>query len=183
MLIAFNKPFGVLCQFSGPAPNLAAHIALPNVYPAGRLDKASEGLLLLTDDGALQHRIAHPKSETSKVYWVQLEGQPDADLISALCTGTTLKDGPARPKSARLLETTADQQAIARLGPHPGNLPEHRANNSLWCEIRMTSGRNRIVRRLCAALGYPVLRLVRVRIGAIALDDLVPGEYREVQWS
>ena len=194
MLIALHKPYGVICQFSSsssskaageagdPEPTLADHVKIKDIYPAGRLDKNSEGLLLLTDDGELQHRISHPDSGTQKEYWVQLEGKPDAAFASTLCAGAKLADGHAAARKARPLDTAEDQAAIKRLGPHPGNLPEHRSHNSGWYAITLTSGRNRVVRRLCAALGHPVLRLVRIRIGAIELLGLAAGETRSETW-
>lgn len=193
MLIALHKPFGVLCQFSegsrgpgsgtGSATTLAHYVQTPDVYPAGRLDKNSEGLLLLTDNGQLQHRISHPKTKTPKEYWVQLEGQPTQEFAKTLCDGADLADGFAAAHQARLLDQPNDLQKIRAFGPHPGKLPEHRAENSRWFSVTMVSGKNRIVRRLCAALGYPVLRLVRVRIGEIRLGDLAAGESRTEQWS
>ena len=194
MLIALHKPFGVLCQFSAPAATagqtLADYISRSGVYPAGRLDKNSEGLLLLTDNGALQHQISHPKTQTSKEYWVQLEKSPGTEfdeeqrkkLCAALCAGLQLSDGHAAAVSARALGTSEPTAHIADFGPHPGNLPEHRNSNSRWFALTLTSGRNRIVRRLCAGLGHPVLRLIRTRIGGIELGDLKAGQCRDVDW-
>jgi len=186
MLIALHKPFGVLCQFSDGADpegsTLANFISLPDVYPAGRLDKNSEGLLLLTDDGALQHLISHPDAKTDKEYWVQLEGKPGPALAEGLCRGTILADGRIAADAATLITDRFRTDKISALGPHPGQLPDHRALNSSWFSITLSSGRNRIVRRLCAALGHPVLRLVRMRIGSIELDELGPGESRPESW-
>jgi len=186
MLIALHKPFGVLCQFSDHAgtagSTLADYLSTPDVYPAGRLDKNSEGLLLLTDNGALQHQISDPQAKRQKEYWVQLEGQPDSAFAQTVCQETKLADGTIAAAAAAALSSASQQDQIARFGPHPGQLAEHRAQNSTWFSITLTSGRNRIVRRLCAALGHPVLRLVRVRIGAIELEQLLPGESREVDW-
>lgn len=184
MLIALYKPFGVLCQFSGDGSQrtLADCIPQPDVYPAGRLDRNSEGLLLLTDDGPLQHQISHPDSKTTKEYWVQLENRPGADFAQRLTAGVELADGHAAATSARLLTTPDEVLAVDQFGAHPGNLPQHRQQNSSWYALTLTSGRNRIVRRLCAALGHPVLRLVRTRIGGIELGTLRSGEWQEVTW-
>ncbi len=177
-LIAFNKPMGVLSQFSGGRdqsthPTLAEFIKLPGVYPAGRLDRDSEGLLLLTDDGRLQARIADPKHKLRKTYLVQVEGEPGDDALAALRTGVTLKDGPTRPAKAR---------AIAEPDLWPRDPPIRYRKNvpDSWIELVITEGRNRQVRRMTAAIGHPTLRLVRWRIGDWSLDDLAPGEWREV---
>ncbi len=186
MLIALHKPFGVMCQFSkntdSTSPTLADYVCTSGVYPAGRLDKNSEGLVLLTDDGALQHKISHPKAKTDKEYWVQLEGKPSPQFVQKLCAGTVLSDGQITAKAATELSGKSHQDQISLLGPHPGQLPEHRERNSSWYSLTLNSGRNRIVRRLCAALGHPVLRLVRVRIGDIELGELLAGECREEEW-
>lgn len=194
MLIALHKPFGVLCQFSdsttAPGKTLADFINQPDVYPAGRLDRNSEGLLLLTDNGRLQHQISHPHAKTTKEYWVQLEkpvgGQFDATLClrlaESLRTGIELADGHAAAVTARPLTTPDDLRRVTDFGPHPGNLPEYRAKSSRWFALTLTSGRNRIVRRLCAGLGHPVLRLIRTAIGSIELGALKAGESREAQW-
>ncbi|WP_084398531.1 pseudouridine synthase [Henriciella aquimarina] len=180
MLIAFNKPFGVLSQFTdkGTAgskrPTLSDYIDVPGVYPAGRLDKDSEGLLLLTDDGRLQARIADPKHRLEKTYWAQVEGEPDEAALEAFRTGLTLKDGPTRP--AR----------IARMEAPPGlweRDPPIRYRKSVpdcWLEIGLREGKNRQVRRMTAAIGHPTLRLIRAAIGDWTLTGLAPGEWREV---
>jgi 23S rRNA pseudouridine2457 synthase len=156
VLILFNKPFGVLCQFTDPGgrPTLADYVAVPRVYPAGRLDHDSEGLLLLTDDGALQARLANPRHHVEKVYWVQVERVPGEDALARLRAGLVLKDGPTRPARARLIPTA-------------------------WVEIGLTEGRNRQVRRMTAAVGFPALRLIRVAVGPYELGGLRPGEWRE----
>jgi len=186
MLIALHKPFGVLCQFSdssnSPGPTLADYVSTPGVYPAGRLDKNSEGLLLLTNDGVLQHEISHPQAKTEKEYWVQLEGKPGNAFAQDLCLGTVLADGKIAAEAATPLYGESHRGRIARLGPHPGQLPEHRVQNSSWYSLTLSSGRNRIVRRLCAAMGHPVLRLVRIRIGTIELGNLLAGESRAEDW-
>jgi len=194
VLIALHKPFGVLCQFSAtsaaPGPTLADYVTQPDVYPAGRLDRNSEGLLLLTDEGQLQAQISHPKTLTAKEYWVQLEkpvgGQftavLTAELCERLCTGITLKDGHAVATDAWPLDDPTSEARISRLGAHPGNLPQHREHSARWFALTLTSGKNRIVRRLCAGLGHPVLRLVRTRIGRIELGTLQAGESRPERW-
>ncbi|MGB3624961.1 MAG: rRNA large subunit pseudouridine synthase E [Henriciella sp.] len=180
MLIAFNKPYGVLSQFTDKGtegssrPTLSAFIDVPGVYPAGRLDRDSEGLLLLTDDGRLQSRIADPKYKTEKTYWAQVEGVPDEGALEAFRNGLDLKDGRTRP--AR----------ISRMGPPPGlweRDPPIRVRKSVpdtWLEIALREGKNRQVRRMTAAIGHPTLRLIRWQIGNYALDGLAPGEWREV---
>ncbi len=195
MLIALHKPFGVLCQFSAsdaaPGETLADYVTQPDVYPAGRLDRNSEGLLLLTDNGALQHQISHPSANTTKEYWVQLEKPAGAEfneqvskhLCESLSSGIELADGHAAAVSAKALNTASEAARIAGFGPHPGNLPDHRNQSSRWFALTLTSGRNRIVRRLCARLGHPVLRLIRTRIGHVELDSLNVGDSREVEWT
>ena len=178
-IILFNKPFDVLSQFTDrgqPAPRatLSDYIAVPHVYPAGRLDRDSEGLLILTDDGALQARIASPRHHTPKTYLVQVEGEPDAASLDRLRSGVVLKDGPTRP---------AQVDRVAPPGLWPRN-PPVRYRKSVadsWLEITITEGRNRQVRRMTAAVGHPTLRLVRLRIGAWELGDLAPGDWREVE--
>jgi 23S rRNA pseudouridine2457 synthase len=179
LLLAFNKPWGVLCQFSqgqGGAdhrPTLAAYIDIPSVYPAGRLDQDSEGLLLLTDDGKLQHRIADPKQGIHKCYLLQVEGIPTASQLERLRRGVRLKDGPARAVQAELLSRK------------PGWLwsrnPPVRQRKNIpvsWLKITLAEGRNRQLRRMTAAVGLPTLRLVRLSIGEWTLAGLQPGEWR-----
>lgn len=177
-LIRFYKPFGVLSQFRDPArPTLADFIDLPGVYPAGRLDRDSEGLMLLTDDGVLQARIAEPSAGTAKHYWVQVEARPEpgqvAELAARLRHGVTLRDGPAR---ALALTAIDDPGLPAREPP----VTPHRAARGRWLEVSIDTGRNRLVRRMLAAVGLPVLRLHRTRIGGIGLDGLQPGEWAVV---
>jgi 23S rRNA pseudouridine2457 synthase len=174
-LVAFNKPYGVLCQFSATAeghPTLADFIDLPGHYPAGRLDRDSEGLVLLTDDGALQHRIAHPRFEHWKTYWVQVEGVPDDDALARLAGGVRLKDGMTLP--ARV-EPVDEPDALWPRDP-PIRRREHIP--TAWIALAIREGRNRQVRRMTAAVGHPTLRLVRWAIGDITLDRLRPGEWR-----
>ncbi len=174
MLIAFNKPFGVLCQFTAESGRacLADFVRVPGVYPAGRLDADSEGLLLLTDDGALQARIADPRHKLDKVYWVQVEGEPDDRALRALAAGVDLPDGRTRPARARRIDAPA-------IWPRVPPIRERRHIPTAWIELAIREGRNRQVRRMTAKVGHPTLRLVRARIGRWSLDDLGPGEWRE----
>jgi 23S rRNA pseudouridine2457 synthase len=176
MLIAFNKPFGVICKFSPEPgrPTLADYIRIPDVYPAGRLDTDSEGLLLLTDDGALQTRIAEPRHKLPKVYWSQVEGEATEDALRQLRQGVDLGDFVTQPAAAALIA-------------EPGNLwprvppIRHRAKiPTSWVEIRITEGKNRQVRRMTAKVGFPTLRLVRARVGGVSVEGLPPGEWREI---
>lgn len=177
-LIRFNKPFGVLSQFtddrSGPArATLCAFIAKPGVYPAGRLDRDSEGLLLLTDDGALQARIADPRFKLPKTYLVQVEGIPDAGALRQLRNGVMLKDGVTRPAEADLIDPPD-------VWPRVPPVRFRKTVADCWLQLVITEGRNRQVRRMTAAVGHPTLRLVRWRIGEWDLDGLPPGNWRQV---
>lgn len=176
-LILFNKPYGVLSQFSDtatpPRPVLAGYVAVPGVYPAGRLDADSEGLLLLCDDGRLQARIADPRFKLPKTYLVQVEGAPQEHDLEPLRRGVVLRDGPTRPAKARLIAPPA-------LWPRDPPVRFRKSVPDRWLEIVLTEGRNRQVRRMTAAIGFPTLRLVRWRIGPWALDGLAPGEWREL---
>jgi 23S rRNA pseudouridine2457 synthase len=178
MLLAFNKPFGVLCQFTDrstpPRPTLADYIRQPDVYAAGRLDADSEGLLLLTDDGALAHRLTDPRHKQDKTYWVQVEGCPTEAALAALRDGVMLNDGPTLPARARAL----DEPPV--LWPRDPPVRFRKNVPDAWLEITLREGRNRQVRRMTAAVGLPTLRLVRVRIGAYSLDGLAPGDSRVV---
>src|SRR6187402_805444 len=172
-LVLFNKPFGVLSQFTDGEnrPTLAQFIKLPNVYPAGRLDHDSEGLLLLTDDGQVQHHISHPAHKLPKTYWVQVEGAPNSYALTKLRQGVELNDGITLPAEARLIPTPKlwerDPPIRSRV-----NIPTQ------WVEIIITEGKNRQVRRMTAAVGHPTLRLVRVKIGNWTLEGIAPGEYK-----
>ncbi|WP_135078629.1 rRNA large subunit pseudouridine synthase E [Terasakiella sp. SH-1] len=175
-IILFNKPFNVLCQFTDEGikrETLADYIKIPGVYAAGRLDKDSEGLLLLTGDGKLQSQISHPKFKLPKTYWVQVEGIPDDKALNALAQGITLKDGKTRPAKVRRIE-------------EPKNLWERnppvrfRANiPTSWIELTIKEGKNRQVRRMTAAVGFPTLRLIRYAIGPWTLDQLETGQWSE----
>lgn len=175
MLIAFNKPFGVLCQFtdrSVPARRTLAGFELPaGVYPAGRLDFDSEGLLLLTDDGALAHRLTDPQHKQPKTYWVQVEGVPDATQLAALRAGIELNDGLTRPAQARAI-------APPQLWPRDPPVRFRKTVPDAWLELTIAEGRNRQVRRMTAAVGLPTLRLVRIAIGRWSLQGLAPGHWR-----
>ncbi len=175
--MAFNKPYGVLSQFTDTEgrSTLADFIAVPGVYPAGRLDKDSEGLLLLTDDGALQHQLANPQQGKHKSYLVQVEGQVSETQLQALCHGVKLKDGPAQAVTATLLAGKPGWL----WSRHPP-IRERRNIPTSWLEIVLDEGRNRQLRRMTAAVGLPTLRLVRVAIARYQLADLKPGEYREI---
>jgi 23S rRNA pseudouridine2457 synthase len=177
MLVLFNKPFNVLCQFtdSGAQPRrtLAEFGLPPNVYPAGRLDFDSEGLLLLTDDGAFAHRITDPRHKLPKAYLVQVEGTPDEAALQRLRSGIELKDGITRPADARLLEHAPDW-----LWPRDPPVRFRKTVPDAWIELVIREGRNRQVRRMTAAAGLPTLRLIRTRIGDFALGNLAPGAHR-----
>ncbi len=173
-LILFNKPFNVLTQFTGEGETLAGYIKVPSVYPAGRLDKDSEGLLLLTDDGKLQARIADPKFKLEKTYLVQVEGQPDEDALSQLRKGVTLNDGPTRPAKAQRIDPPD-------LWPRHPPVRFRKSVPDSWISLTISEGRNRQVRRMTAAIGFPTLRLVRWRIGDWTLEGLAPGQWREIK--
>jgi 23S rRNA pseudouridine2457 synthase len=177
-LIRFNKPFGVLSQFTDRGSpdaraTLSDHITLPGVYPAGRLDRDSEGLLLLTDDGALQARIADPRFKLPKTYLVQVEGEPDDAALAQLRKGLMLKDGPTRPAKAEAIPAPD-------LWPRDPPVRFRKTVPDCWLRLTITEGRNRQVRRMTAAIGHPTLRLVRWSIGEWTLDDLPPGEWRQI---
>ncbi len=179
MLILFNKPYGVLSQFTdarspSPRPTLSAHIAVPGVYPAGRLDQDSEGLLLLTDDGALQARIADPKFKLPKTYLVQVEGDPTEATLDRLRHGIVLKDGPTRPADVARIDAPA-------LWPRTPPIRVRQSIPDTWLRLTLREGRNRQVRRMTAAIDHPTLRLVRWSIGDWSVEGLAPGEWREAR--
>ena len=176
-LILLNKPFDVLSQFTdvkGPSPRpTLSGLGLPSgVYPAGRLDRDSEGLLLLTDDGRLQAHIADPRHKMEKTYWAQVEGDPTEADLEPLRRGVVLNDGPTRPAKARRIDPPA-------LWPRDPPIRVRRTVPDCWLEITINEGRNRQVRRMTAAVGLPTLRLVRWRIGDWTVEGLLPGEWRE----
>jgi len=175
MLILLNKPFRVLSQFRDPdgRPTLGDYVDVPDVYPAGRLDYDSEGLILLTDDGRLQARISHPKARTRKTYWAQVEGVPSAEQLEQLVRGVNLKDGTAKAVSARQIETPPDLWERDPPIRYRASIPDS------WIEIVLTEGRNRQVRRMTAAVGLPTLRLIRYSIGDWTIEGLPPGEWRQ----
>jgi len=171
--LRFNKPFEVLTQFTDAdkRQTLADFIDMPDIYPAGRLDRDSEGLLLLTDDGQLQHRISHPDHKLKKIYWAQVDGEISPDAIKQLCAGVELKDGKTKPAQAKVI-------------PEPDILwqrqPPIRVRAAIptsWVQLEICEGKNRQVRRMTAAVGFPTLRLIRCAIGSITLDGLNIGEY------
>ena len=176
MLLAFNKPYGVLCQFTDrsvpPRRTLAEFGLPPGVYPAGRLDFDSEGLLLLTDDGALAHRLTDPRHKQWKTYLVQVEGAPDATQLQALREGVALNDGATLPARARLLD------APPTLWSRDPPVRFRKSVPDAWIELSIREGRNRQVRRMTAAVGLPTLRLVRIAVAAHAIEALAPGEWR-----
>jgi len=176
VLILFNKPCAVLCQFTDRAGRrtLAGHVPVPGVYPAGRLDYDSEGLLLLTDDGALQARIADPRHGLEKTYWAQVEGVPGSESLERLRRGVALKDGRTRPARVRLIAEPRD------LWPRDPPVRRRAAIPTTWIELRLREGRNRQVRRMTAAVGHPTLRLIRAGIGPYRLGSLRPGEWVEI---
>jgi 23S rRNA pseudouridine2457 synthase len=174
MLILFNKPYGVISQFSADAkhPTLAEYIPIKNVYPAGRLDHDSEGLLLLTDDGQLQHQIANPKNKMPKTYWVQVDGDITDDAITKLQKGVTLNDGITKPAECQRMEEPEN------LWPRDPPIRVRKNIPTSWIALTIKEGRNRQVRRMTAAAGFPTLRLIRYQIGEWNLQDMQPGEYK-----
>ncbi len=176
MLILFNKPYGVLSQFTDKEQRttLADFIHLPGIYPAGRLDRDSEGLMLLTDDGDLQHRLTDPRHKAWKTYWAQVEGVVDDAALDRLRKGVELKDGPTRAARARKL-------APPEIWPREPPVRYRAAIPTSWLELSLREGRNRQVRRMTAAVGYPTLRLIRVAVGDWKLGRLQPGEWRRME--
>lgn len=174
MLLALNKPYGVLCQFSGDGSRatLADYVTQKDVYPAGRLDQDSEGLLLLTDDGGLAHRLTDPRHKQPKTYLVQVDGAITDAALAALRRGVTLNDGPTLPAGAE------HASEPAWLWPRDPPVRVRKAIPTSWLSVTLREGRNRQVRRMTAAVGFPTLRLIRVRIGPYALDGLASGATR-----
>jgi 23S rRNA pseudouridine2457 synthase len=176
MLIAFNKPFGVICKFR-PEPGkrtLADFIEVKGVYPAGRLDADSEGLLLLTDDGVLQSRISDPRDKLPKLYWVQVEGVPTEEALRALREGMMLSDFKTKPAGARIIDEPDE------LWPRDPPIRQRAHIPTRWLELSLREGKNRQVRRMTAHAGFPTLRLVRASIGQIRVDGLALGTWREI---
>jgi 23S rRNA pseudouridine2457 synthase len=176
VLIAFNKPFGVICKFS-PAPDrrtLADYVDVPNVYPAGRLDTDSEGLLLLTDDGALQARIADPRFKLPKLYWAQVEGDPAESALARLRAGVDLGDFRTAPCGARRIEEPEG------LWPREPPIRWRAKIPTAWVEVILREGKNRQVRRMTAHVGFPTLRLIRAGIGQLSVRDVPPAGWREI---
>lgn len=178
-LVLFNKPYGVLSQFTaeGRWRGLAEFISVRDVYVAGRLDADSEGLLVLTDDGRLQARIADPRHKLVKTYWAQVEGIPDEAALDRLRAGIALADFTAQPAKVRRIDEPAG------LWPRDPPIRYRAAIPTSWLEIRIAEGKNRQVRRMTAAIGYPTLRLVRAAVGSATLDGLAPGQWRQIEGS
>lgn len=173
-VVLFNKPYDVLCQFTDGAGRrtLADFIAIPRIYPAGRLDRDSEGLVVLTDDGRLQARISDPRHKLAKTYLVQVEGVPDAAALERLARGVVLNDGPTLPARVRRIDPPA-------LWPREPPVRVRKTVPDCWLALDLREGRNRQVRRMTAAVGHPTLRLVRWRVGDWTLDGLAPGAWRD----
>lgn len=178
-IVLFNKPFGVLSQFTdagtagSPRKTLSDFIDVPGVYAAGRLDKDSEGLLVLTDNGKLQHRISDPRHKTSKTYWVQVEGIPGGDSLQQLRDGVMLKDGMTAPAQIRRMD------APDPLWPRDPPVRFRKSVPDCWIEVTISEGRNRQVRRMTAAIGHPTLRLIRYRVGDWTIEGIENGTWRE----
>ncbi len=174
-VILFNKPYGVLTQFTSTEgrATLKDYIDIPDVYAAGRLDADSEGLVLLTNDGGLQHRIADPRHKLPKIYWAQVEGLPDEEALHRLTNGLDLGDFRTRPCQARLIKEPEN------LWPRDPPIRYRKAIPTAWLEMTLREGKNRQVRRMTAKVGYPTLRLVRWAIGSWTLSGLQPGQWRE----
>ena len=175
--LAFYKPYGVLSCFTDPEGHatLADFISIPDVYPAGRLDYDTEGLLVLTSDGTLAHRITDPRHKLPKVYWVQVERVPDDAALASLRRGVLLKGRRTRPVEVELLAEAPD------LPPRPVPIRFRKSVPTAWLKVALREGQNRQIRRMTAAVGHPTLRLVRVAVGPVTLDDLQPGQWRELK--
>ncbi len=176
-VLLFNKPYGVICQFSrdGLHPTLADYVSVPGFYPAGRLDTDSEGLLLLTDDGKLQHRITDPKHKLPKTYWVQVEGVPDEAALQRLRNGVKLSDFTTQPAAAQLMDEPAD------LWQRNPPIRFRKDTPTSWLQLTIREGKNRQVRRMTAAVGFPTLRLIRYAIGDWKLDGIPHGKWLNIK--
>lgn len=176
--ILFNKPFNVICQFSGEPPTLKDFIPVAGVYPVGRLDRDSEGLLLLTSDGPLQHRLTDPRFGHPRTYWAQVEGTPDSGALENLAAGVTVSDKVgdyrSRPAVVRLLPFEPD------VPPRDPPIRFRKSIPTSWVELTLTEGKNRQVRRMTAAVGFPTLRLIRIASGPLKLEGLMPGQWRNL---
>jgi 23S rRNA pseudouridine2457 synthase len=180
MIVLFNKPFNVLSQFTDTSSHqseretLSRYIKIPDVYPAGRLDRDSEGLLVLTDNGRLQAKISNPSNKVEKTYWVQVEGVPNQDDLNPLQMGVMLKEGVCLPAKARIIDPPKT------LWPRVPAIRVRKSVADSWLEIKISEGRNRQVRRMTAAIGFPTLRLIRAQLGKWTLNELEPGKYRSI---
>jgi len=176
MIILFNKPFNVVCQFSAHErhPTLKDYIDIPKVYAAGRLDTDSEGLLILTDDGALQHRLSHPRHKEIKTYWVQVEGEPTMQDLAPLVKGVQIKDFTTQPAQVRIIKEP--ERLWDRIPP----IRERKHIPTTWLEIKIAEGKNRQVRRMTAKVGFPTLRLIRYAIGEYTINNIANGYYQEL---
>ncbi len=174
IIILLNKPYNVLCQFTDKdgRSNLSDYISIPDIYPAGRLDKDSEGLVVLTNNGRLQHQIANPRHKLWKTYWVQVDGKCYKNAVKKLCKGIELKDGLTKPAKVKLIAEPVNLWTRAPPVRYRANIP------TSWLEITLQEGKNRQIRRMTAAVGFPTLRLIRHSIGSYTLDTLQPGEHR-----
>ncbi len=179
MLILFNKPYGVICQFSsdGMHPTLKDYLPIPGIYPAGRLDTDSEGLLILTDDGGLQHKISHPRHKQPKTYWAQVEGIPTEEALEKLRHGVDLGDFITQPATARIIPEPP------ALWPRNPPIRFRKEIPTVWIELTIREGKNRQVRRMTAKVGHPTLRLIRYSIGEWTLAGLACGERRAIPMS
>ena len=179
MIVKFNKPFNVLSQFTdnlenaSERGNLSDFISIPNVYPIGRLDKDSEGLMLLSDNGKLQQKLSNPKNKIKKTYNVQVEGEPKQSDLDLLIGGIKLKDGITRPAEVKIIEAPCLWNRVPPIRLRK-TVPDS------WLEITIYEGRNRQIRRMTAAVGYPTLRLIRIKIGSYSLNNLMPGDFETI---
>ncbi len=172
--VLFHKPYGVVSQFSGEGPTLKDYVAVPGVYPVGRLDKDSEGLMLLTDDGSLQHRYTDPKFAHPRTYWAQVEGVPTEEALKRLRRGVVIQGYRTRPARVRRLD------AAPEVAPRVPPIRVRKSIPDSWIELTLVEGKNRQVRHMTAEVGFPTLRLIRVAIGKLRLDGLKAGEWKEI---